>query len=248
MTIPNVNRASSRDQPVDAVVGGIRVRVVEDIERTFVAAHIYAERLAGSRVDDGDPEPPVDLAPKQPDLEAAVTRLLSSRIEVRDSAIIWHACLVGVCSFAAPSLAAIARTYASLTEKRGAATRVHRTERSVQRGPGAAARTRRADSRARVAGLRSTAARVGPALESMTPGMLIVSQRALSTAFATKRGSTAKRPLALLLANCATGLVAGRKRSKRPVRGPCFSAEGGAGALAAFGLTPTAPWTRTSCG
>jgi hypothetical protein len=34
----------------------------------------------------------------------------------------------------------------------------------------------------------------------------------------------------LLIANCATGRVAGAKRRQRSVRGPCFSAEGGAGA------------------
>jgi hypothetical protein len=69
VAIEAVNRAS-RDERVDAVVGGVRLWVVEDIERPFILAYVDAQCLAGSHVDDGDPERPVDLALKVASLKA----------------------------------------------------------------------------------------------------------------------------------------------------------------------------------
>jgi len=50
---------------------GVPVRVVTDVERTFILPYLYAERLASSSVDHCDPEPSVDLAPKQSNLNTA---------------------------------------------------------------------------------------------------------------------------------------------------------------------------------
>jgi hypothetical protein len=125
--VGRVNRAV-REASVDVVIRGVRVGVVEDIERAFVLAHVDPERLAASCVEDDDPEPAIDLGPQQADLEA--DRQAAVDFAYRDEGLNGHViCFTWlICGrLAAAPLVTIVRTYVSLACKRVAAPRFCRT-------------------------------------------------------------------------------------------------------------------------